>query len=99
MGLPSSNQTWPWKIHDLWMNFPLKPSFTEDLPLPRLITEGYTIYPRKPWTTRNPWEAVTAMVGVPAAVRHVVADVQYCMVAERIWDEAIDSPQILSLIG
>ena len=47
----------------------------------------------------NPWEAVTAMVGVPAAVRHVVADVQYCMVAERIWDEAIDSPQILSLIG
>ena len=45
MLLPSGNQAWQWKIHHLWMIFPLKPPFTGtlDLPLPCLITRGYHV--------------------------------------------------------
>ena len=36
--LPSSNQTWQWKIHHEGMIYPLRPPFTWNFPLPCLMT-------------------------------------------------------------
>ena len=37
--VPFGNETWQWKIHNLWMIFPFKPPFIGDVPLPCLMTK------------------------------------------------------------